>query len=99
MMNHRNFVGAAVLAAALLCTGAASWAAGLQDCFRDGYLCAVACDRAGGGKSAAARCEALCNAEEKVCLGKVAHAQPAYSPALAPMNVRWPSGSSPVAAR
>lgn len=98
MTNHRNIASIASLAAVLLCAGAGSAAAELQDCFRDGYLCAVACDRTGGGKSAVARCEARCNDEEKVCIGKAAQAQPAYSPAIAPMKVRWP-GTSPIAAR
>jgi hypothetical protein len=98
MTDHRKIASIAGLVAVLLYAGAGSVAAELQDCFRDGYLCAVTCDRAGGGSSAVARCEARCNEEEKVCIGKEAQAQPAYSPAIAPMTVRWP-GTSPIAPR
>ena len=38
MTNHRNIASIAGLAAVLLCAGAGSAAAELQDCFRDGYL-------------------------------------------------------------
>jgi hypothetical protein len=98
MTIHRNIVSIAGLAAVLLGAGIGPAAAELEDCFRDGYLCAVACDRAGGGSSAVARCESRCNDEEKVCIGKAAQAQPAYSPAIPSMKIRWP-GTSPMAAR
>lgn len=98
MTSHRKIASIASFAAALLCAGVGSAAAELENCFRDGYLCAVGCDRAGGGSFAVARCEARCNEEEKVCIGKAAQVQPAYSPAIAPMNVRWP-GASPIVPR
>jgi hypothetical protein len=98
MTDRHKIASIASLAAVLLCAGVGSASAELENCFRDGYLCAVACDRAGGGSSAVERCEARCNEEEKVCIGKTAQAQPAYSPAIAPMKIRWP-GTSPIAAR
>jgi hypothetical protein len=89
MTNRRKIMTSLGFAAALLCAGASSAAADLQECFRDGYLCSVACDRSPGGKSAVAQCEARCNEEEKVCIGKVSasRSRPISSPAPVPTKV------------
>ena len=87
MTNRRKIVTIVGFAAALLCAGAGSAAADLQECFRDGYLCSVAC---ASDKSGVAQCEAQCTEKEKVCVGKVSasRAQPAYSSVPTPTKIR-----------
>jgi hypothetical protein len=99
MKRHRKIFGAACLATVLFAAGTGMAAAELQDCFRDGYLCSLKCAAPGADKSISAQCEARCNDDEKLCIGKVAEArgrpgQPAYSPAIAPMKAQWPGNAS-----
>jgi hypothetical protein len=87
MTNRRKIVSLVGFAAALMCAGAGPAAADLQECFRDGYLCSVAC---GSDKSGAAQCEARCTEREKVCVANVSasRARPAYSSAPVPIKVK-----------
>ena len=65
MTGHRKIASIASLVAALLCAGVGSAAAELEHCFRDGYLCAVGCDRAGGGSFVGIR------ATENFAIGRI----------------------------
>lgn len=91
MTSRRNIVITVGFTAALICAGAGPASADLQECFRDGYICSVAC---GSDKSGVEQCEAQCTEQEKVCVGKVSavRARPAYS--SAPVSTKIGRGGS-----
>jgi hypothetical protein len=92
-MMTRRTVGTLVASVLVLFAASVNGAAAeLQDCFREGYVCSVECDKAGLGSVGSAMCQAQCNAEEKLCLSKIAAdrtpASPKYSPNASPVRAR-----------
>jgi hypothetical protein len=92
MTNRFKAASLVGLAAAFFVTGVGSAAADLQECFRDGYLCSIQCDKSGLDQAGSQACQAQCNTDEKVCVGKIASKQrtdaPRYSPAVNTVRVK-----------
>ena len=82
LLKSARLVG---LTAVFVVIGIGSAAADLQECFRDGYLCSVKCDKAGLDQAESQSCQTQCNADEKVCVGKVASKRPTSSPRYSPV--------------
>src|SRR5262249_45951734 len=96
MTNRSKVVSLVGLAVALLFAGTGGAAAELQECFRDGYLCSIKCDKAHLDRAASSACQAQCDADEKVCVSRIAASRrpsaTRYFPAatsvkLKPLNV------------
>jgi hypothetical protein len=92
MINRFKAASLVGLAAVFCVTGAGSAAADLQECFRDGYLCSIQCDKAVLDQAGSRVCQSQCNADEKVCVGKIASKQrtdvPRYSPAVSSVRIK-----------